>query len=775
MASHHLSTKFLKLDYSPKTGRLSLFNAETDRPLLLHAAAAAVFPSGLAAAGDAESERSARTMISSEKLLPGQQLEMFGRDRARSMDLQWRVTLLEDRPGAVFELVVTNASSNDLLLRGVEPLRALLDEHAGCFFGGASSYTRVRKALTNGYLYYDAGELLDFGWRANRDFLSYWNAAFYCDDSQETLVVGFLENRTAIGEITAGFHRTGEWQDAQAGFNLTARSQFNRHFILRPGASISSGRALFLLSPDPFTGLESYADTYGRLHQVKLNPIVNGWSSWFYEHIETTEAEQLKNAEFIARHLKPFGLQTVQVDDGFQRAFGDWEGNHLYPHGMKWLAGRIHALGLKAGLWLAPFVISENTDIARNHQDWLARDAAGNLQTVGASGRAKYILDIAHPGACQWLRDLFTTVTHDWGYDFIKIDFVEWSLLAVEQYHDPGMSKAQVYRLANQTIREAIGPDRHLLDCGPGPVAVGLIDSMRIELDVAGHCSWEQYAKNSNSSAPAMAKRYYWNNRTWINDADHLGLALLTIPQAQAAASVIALSGGTMILADRLYDLDPARLEILKKVLPSHGEAARPLDLFEKLYPEMFALKLQKPFDSWWVLGCFNWDEGAWTVREFDFHRLGLETNKTYLVYEFWTQRFLGEVCHRIPFKLDPSSVQLVAIREKRDVPQLLGTDRHFTQGALELENVRWDEAGQTFSGTALGAPGMNWNLAVHVPERLTWDAVESMHFHDFPNFSAVSYHGLIPHEHRIVRVHLRFEGANRVEWHLKFRERSAT
>jgi len=43
-----------------------------------------------------------------------------------------------------------------------------------------------------------------------------------------------------------------------------------------------------------------------------------------------------------------------------------------------------------------------------------------------------------------------------------------------------------------------------------------------------------------------------------------------------------------MIAGDRLTDLDTTRLEILRKVFPSFGEAARPLDLFESDKPENF-------------------------------------------------------------------------------------------------------------------------------------------------------------------------------------------
>jgi len=52
-------------------------------------------------------------------------------------------------------------------------------------------------------------------------------------------------------------------------------------------------------------------------------------------------------------------------------------------------------------------------------------------------------LDINSPGAAQWLGDLFKRVVNDWGYDFIKIDFVEWSLLAADRYSDPNVNQSR--------------------------------------------------------------------------------------------------------------------------------------------------------------------------------------------------------------------------------------------------------------------------------------------------------------------------------------------
>ncbi len=756
-----LTSRHLSLEYDLGKGRASLFFPDGS-PLLLNATAAAVFPNGQALAADSNYSRQGSTSHSKDPVIPGSSLTVTCRDSNKRLDLELLITLLEDQPGAVFEVVLVNVSGTEILVRHAEPVRALLNEGAGCAFGAKEQWTSTNRVLTNGYMYYDPGSLLHSDSLGHQDFTSYWNAAFHRPDTRQTLVMGYLENRTAEGQVVAGWDMARGWPAGQASFNLTARSLFNQYFVLKPGANMSSGRVLILLSPDPFSGLEAYAETCGRLHQVKLNPIINGWCSWFYTHTTATEEEQLRNAEFISKHLKPYGMEWVQIDDGYQRAFGDWDGNNLYPHGMKWLAERIRGLGLKPGIWVAPSVISENTDVARNHPDWLVHDADGSVH-VSANPRAKYALDVTHPGAREWLYNLFRTIAGDWGYDFIKIDFVEWSLLAAERYYDPAMSRAQAYRLFMETIRKAIGPNRHLLDCGPAPVSVGLLDSTRIELDIA-HLTWDQYTKNFNSNAPAMAKRYYFHKRTWINDADHLGLNLLTLSQAQAAASLIALSGGNMISGDRLYELDGLRLETLRKVLPTFGEAARPLDLFETAYPEIFALPIRKDSESWWLVGYFNYDENATAVKVLDLTRLGLDPGKTYLIYEFWSQQLVAETTRSVSLRFGPSSVNLLAIREKKGVPQLLGTDRHYTQGGIELEDVHWDQTNHTLSGRARGTLATAWKLAIYVPNPYAWDEERPDLLHDYRGYSAVS------DEDKILRATLNFAGTDRIDWTFRFK-----
>lgn len=770
-ASFQIENQFLAASFDNNSGKFQVWRKD-GTPFLLNAVARAETTHGTRTTADAEYTRAVDVKSVRDALGLGQQVIAVCRDRQRQLDIEVRVTLYDGRNAVVIEGITRNASPRDsLVLRSAEPVRAVFSE------GGACHWSGVSRVLTNGYMYYDPGAVDDFDRIRRRSVQSKWNMGFYRGEEEEGLVVGYLENDTADGEISAWYDNTVQGTPLAGGFALVARSLYNDVMVLPPGASVSSGRLILNISPDPFTALESYAQAVGDVHKVQLNSIINGWCNWFYTHEYVTEDEIVRNAEFAARHLKPFGLEYVQIDDGYQRAYGDWEGGENFPHGMKWVASKIRELGLKPGIWIAPYAITAGTEVHQKNPEWLVRNLDGSIKLCrpaqespvapGGYGTPQFMkniygLDLTHPGAAEWVGRLFDTMANDWGYDFIKIDFVEWTLLAAERYQDPSFSKASAYRKGFEILRKAAGPNRHLLDCGPMNNTVGLLDSTRIELDLPW-LSWEQYVKHSNSSVAATAKRYYFHKRTWINDADHLGLARLTVPQAQAAASVIALSGGTMISGDRLIDLDATRLEILKKVFPSSGEAARPVDLFERDQSEIFAVPIRRPFGEWMLVGIFNYDENASAEKQVSLKKLRLDSSKTYIAYEFWSQRLHGEVSRSLSVQLNASSVALLAVHEKRGVPQVVSTDRHFTQGGVELERVEWDAATNTLRGVSLGAVGAAHNVAVYIPDHYRWAEPLYGYYKDFSGYSLKLV------ESQILRVHVRFEGSERVPWEVKF------
>jgi len=194
---------------------------------------------------------------------------------------------------------------------------------------------------------------------------------------------------------------------------------------------------------------------------------------------------------------------------------------------------------------------------------------------------------------------------------------------------------------------------------------------MRIELDQPP-VTWGQYFLHSASSAPAAAKRYYFHKAQPGSTTTTTSCSPnLTPRQAQAAASIVSLSGGNMIAGDRLTDLDTTRLEILRKVFPSFGEAARPLDLFESDKPEIFALKVKKKFGEWIVLGLFNANEKTPVDKRIRARAPGSGSKQELCGVSFLEPKsFLANCAKVFSVRLEPASVLVLAIHEKRGVPQ---------------------------------------------------------------------------------------------------------
>lgn len=756
---------FLAAAFDPARGVLEI-SRPGGRPLLTGAVARALGPADRWSTADARFRHAIDAVAVHDRLGTGTQLRVRSTDQERRLNAEWRVTLYDGQAAAFLECAWTNVSPVPITLLSVEPIATAASTVGALHWGAAE------RVLTNGPMYYDPGSVLDLGPAVTTPHRSWWNVGFFQGHQREGLVCGYVRNQSALGQVEVRRNPDGA-------LGLVAQSILGPTFQLAPGATVQSEPFMIHIGPDPYSALEHYAETMGRLQAARVSSVINGWCDWFFAFEHITEDEMLRNAEFAARVLRPFGCQYIQVDEGYQRWHGDWEGNDRFPHGMKWLAERIRRLGLEPGIWIAPYVISEPTELFQKHPDWLLRHPDGRLRRVGPwpsedtdwarnENPKRYGLDITHPEAAAWLTALFRKVAREWGYAMIKIDFVDWSLLTAPRYHDPSISRAAAYRRGFEIMRQSAGPDVHLQDCGPGPVSVGLLDSMRIELDQNygfPRDAWKQYFLNPTSSAPAAAKRYYFHRRAWINDADHVCLNLLPLAQAQAAATLIGLTGGNVLSGDRLPDLDPTRLEILKKILPAAGDGARPVDLFDTDRHQVFAVRVRKPFGEWTVVGLFNRSESEPVTHRFPLERLWLEPTKTYLAYDFWQERFYGEVKGELESTVPPASVTLLALHAQRDTPQVVSTDRHILQGAVELEQVHWDGASETLSGVSLGPAGTAHNVAVYVPNPQPWLQGGPFLFRDFSGFT------LKMMTDHLLRVRVRFEREPRVTWTIPFRE----
>ena len=299
------------------------------------------------------------------------------------------------------------------------------------------------------------------------------------------------------------------------------------------------------------------------------------WCSWYELRGSVTEADVIANVEFCAGRFDRRFLRYIQLDAGYERSAGDWTTNDKFPHGHRWLTDQIHARGFQAGLWLAPFAVAERSGIPAAHPDWLLKGADGSTPIVWDTreewGGRVHALDGAHPAARQWLFDLARRAVQEWGYDYLKLDFLLWT--TGDSSHYGGLTHAEAYRMGLGALRDGAGTETFLLGCGaPLQHAAGLVNGMRIGPDV--DASWS----GIQTPARAAALRSFYHRGAWLNDPDCLVVRPpLALSEAQLWASIVAVSGGVTVLSDNLPKLPHDRLPLLQRTLPVAAAVGRPI------------------------------------------------------------------------------------------------------------------------------------------------------------------------------------------------------
>ncbi|RTQ48154.1 hypothetical protein EJV47_17115 [Hymenobacter gummosus] len=171
-----------------------------------------------------------------------------------------------------------------------------------------------------------------------------------------------------------------------------------------------------------------------------------GWNSWDCYGPTVTETEVRANADYMARHLKPFGWEYVVVDirwyvgndtaHGYNERDPAWNidaygrfvpAPNRFPsaaggQGFKPLADYLHSKGLKLGIHLmrgVPVVAVQRRLPVLGTQV----TAADIYSPEGQAGwlRDMYTVVAGRPGAQAYYNSLFQLYA-GWGVDFVKVD-----------------------------------------------------------------------------------------------------------------------------------------------------------------------------------------------------------------------------------------------------------------------------------------------------------------------------------------------------------------
>jgi alpha-galactosidase len=310
---------------------------------------------------------------------------------------------------------------------------------------------------------------------------------------------------------------------------------------------------------ETFPSLEAWAEAQpGRVSA----PFQVGWCSWYQYFDRVTEADV--RANLALADAWPFDV--FQIDDGFQSSIGDWlRTNDKFPSSLETLATDIARAGRRPGLWIAPFVASPDSHVAREHPDWFAVHPNGN-RLVGMVndhwGGAVHVLDTTKPEVIAHLEGLARDLVAA-GFTYLKLDFTYAPSIG-GQYADPSVSARERVRAGFAAMRRGAGDNTFILGCGApiGP-CIGLVDGMRIGPDVAPYWNpkarFGTYDATQPSTANALAAteaRQFMHRRLWLNDPDCVMLRTadteLTPEQVRRWAEAVGNSGGMVLVSDDL-------------------------------------------------------------------------------------------------------------------------------------------------------------------------------------------------------------------------------
>ena len=449
----------------------------------------------------------------------------------------------------------------------------------------------VRQYLRNGYMSWDGSYFVEPD--AARDVVK----------SDPTIAQGYaataLLPQTGRGAVVLGFLRHDRYQsrisfDFTAGpLSLAIETLIDR----KPFTGSVSAETMILFAADEVEeGLREWARAVAAAAPEKPrlpDRRITGWCSWYNLYASIDEEVLREHMHAAARFRDDYTvpLEIFQIDDGFTPEMGDWlDFKPQFPNGVAPIMAEARDESFTPGLWIAPFMVGNRSRLFADHPDWVVRARADGkpLAPMKFYGEFRwhkrseeyYVLDITHPGAAAYMRQVFRTWARDWGCGYFKADFLHLgSTYGPDEavWHEDGLSRIEIWMRLLRIMREEIGDAFLLLSGSPIWAPVGYAEAVRIGRDVGvtwhGHYSAQSLLRDQTA-------RNFANGILWQADPDCILLRDrfhdLTNNQVTSLATFAGLAGGMVMTSDHLDEVSPERKAMFAAFLrqtdprPSH-------------------------------------------------------------------------------------------------------------------------------------------------------------------------------------------------------------
>jgi hypothetical protein len=270
---------------------------------------------------------------------------------------------------------------------------------------------------------------------------------------------------------------------------------------------------------------------------------------------------------------------------------------------------------------------------------------------------------------------------------------------------DRYVTAGAIYRSIFQFARDGLGKDAWLHERN-------LYIGSDITLDIV---SSQRIWGDTDIATPEMFSRgglRWYKNRVVVGyDMDAKNLLKASPNNKDGLNKLLTMSytaGSRLLLANSFSTLDEEKIFALSRIFPYHSSTltARPVDMLLRKYPSIYSFRID---DDWQQIVFYNQNDSnpdtiSAGLSDKAIHGgLELSAKKSYYVYDFWNNRFIGKLQgkDRLVQELRPGEARMMSVRAVKDHPQILSTDRHLLQGYVELSDIEWDAVAKTLKGKA--------------------------------------------------------------------------
>lgn len=417
--------------------------------------------------------------------------------------------------------------------------------------------------------------------------------------------------------------------------------------MMAPGETIELD-AIILGKGDALELKENYFNYLGRKSCVEMeqsNP--KGWCTWYCFFNQITPEKIYQNINRIKELELP--LEYIQIDDGYEKNVGDWL--ELIPEfngKMNEVTDKIRKAGFKPAIWIAPFIADKKSKLYSDYPEFILRTDDGKPVDAGINpvwpGFVYYSLDVTNPFFVQYIQEVIRTITYDWGFDLLKLDFMYSACMSTGRNMNFRLSRAELLKEGMDIIRKAAKPGTEFLGCGmPLSPALGSVGAMRVGNDTAPY--WSRLSGfflqstamvGARNSLRNLLTRSMMNKKLWVNDPDCFMVrdknTRLNAHERKTDINAKLLAGGVVMLSDDFSELEQHDIELARRILKESGSfyhESAALDVMEREMPSIF-------YNRGGYIGFFNFENGkkslSVNLRKYERHLPEMRK-----LVDFWT------------------------------------------------------------------------------------------------------------------------------------------